>query len=115
MHFLVSSFSYQKRTTVKSYQIPRSKVVRDAEVFFNVVPSSEETSLTTFYGQYFNHLLYIHILHFVKDLLCAAFHVSGTYCHKTSTRPLAVVNLDNRLYIHFIYENDPAMNMCTDE
>ena len=41
VHFLVSSFSYQKRTTVKSYQIPRSKVVRDAEVFFNVVPSSE--------------------------------------------------------------------------
>ena len=27
-----------------------------------------------------------------------ALYLSGTYCHKTGTRPLAVVNLNNRQY-----------------
>ena len=28
-----------------------------------------------------------------------ALYLSGTFCHKNGTRPLAVLHLDNRLYI----------------
>ena len=78
--------------------------------FFNLVPSSEETSfLTTFYGLYFSH----HYTHFTHYKSCWTFH-TNLVSSKTHTLMVFKFELLNFLFSQKLTNSHPCWDLNRD-